>query len=328
MKTYAFLLSLVISSQLIAQPNFSAIQQGEDSLQYYAIKILQGRDAKERYTSDSIFTRLFVKALKNPYSFYYPFDSLYTISKLYAPDSSFRIYTWQLVISENFARQHGAIQMRTTDGSLKLYPLIDKSDVIVAAADTITNHKSWMGAVYYKIIQKRSVNQNYYTLLGFDENNIRSHRKYIDVLIFNGDEPVFGDRNISFEQDGRPAPSVSRYIMEFKKNAGARLAYDAEMDMIIAEHLESENQQPQKKWTYVPDGDYEGFKWQNGKWIHVEKVFNQVRAEGDVPMPSPVKENQGKAMEELLQSQQAPDEQPETPATPRKKPVSKKKGKG
>jgi hypothetical protein len=327
MKQFVLIFAIIICKQALAQPNFDAITQREDSLQYHAIKIVQGRDAKERYTSDSIFTRMLVKTLKTPHSFHYPFDSLYTISKLYAPDSSFRIFTWQMVVSENFARQHGAIQMRTADGSLKLYPLIDKSDVIVAAADTIANHKSWMGAVYYKIIQKRSMNQNYYTLLGFDENNIRSHRKYIDVLTFNGDEPVFGDRNISFEQDIRPAPSVSRYIMEYKKNAGARLTYDAELDMIIAEHLASADNQPQKKYTYVPDGDYEGFKWQNGKWIHVEKVFNQVRAEGDVPMPSPVKDNEGNTIDRLLKAPVA-EEEPAAPPPPTKKPVVKKKGKG
>src|SRR5690606_40572592 len=55
------------------------------------------------------------------------FDSLITISKLSPKDSSFKIFTWQLVINDNLVRQHGAIQMKTNDGSLKLFPLIDKS---------------------------------------------------------------------------------------------------------------------------------------------------------------------------------------------------------
>jgi hypothetical protein len=65
------------------------------------------------------------------------------------------------------------------------------------------------------------------------------------------------------------------------------------LGMIIMEHLESENNEPTKKWTYIPDGDYEGFKWKNGKWIHVEKVFNQVTEEGKEPIPSPIKDAQG-----------------------------------
>ncbi len=78
--------------------------------------------------------------------------------------------------------------------------------------------------------------------------------------------------------------------MEFKKDAGARLAYDEDMDMIIFEHLVSETNEPKKKWTLVGDGDYEGFKWEDGKWQHVVKVFNQVTPDGEAPVPKPLKD--------------------------------------
>jgi D-glycero-alpha-D-manno-heptose-7-phosphate kinase len=41
-----------------------------------------------------------------------------------------------------------------------------------------------MGAVYYKIIGTKHLDQKYYTLLGYDENNIRSNKKIIEVLSF------------------------------------------------------------------------------------------------------------------------------------------------
>ena len=89
--------------------------------------------------------------------------------------------------------------------------------------------------------------------------------------------------------------------MEYKKNAGARLTYDEDLSMIIFEHLESETSEPTKKWTYIPDGDYEGFKWKNGKWVHVNKVFNQVTPEGKVPVPNPIKDADGNTDENKLQ---------------------------
>ena len=52
-----------------------------------------------------------------------------------------------------------------------------------------------------------------------------------------------------------------------KKESTAKLNYDEELGLIIAEHLISETKEPQKKWTYVTDGDFEGFKWVNGKWL-------------------------------------------------------------
>ena len=56
-------------------------------------------------------------------------------------------------------------------------------------------------------------------------------------------------------------------------------------------HLVSESNEPKKKWTLVGDGDYEGFKWKNGKWVHVEKVFTMVTPDGQAPVPSPLGEN-------------------------------------
>ena len=303
-----FLLSLgcfftiFLFAQRIKKGELGLLQNKEDSLKIYANKLIQGITAESRFNADSMFTKMFVRALVTKNSYYYPFDSLETISKLYSPDSSFRIFTWQMVINENMVRQHGAIQMRTNDGSLKLYPLIDKSDVTINLADTFANNKGWIGAVYYKLIATNNGHQNYYTLLGYDENNIRSNRKIIETLNFGTDEPTFGGRLFSFEEDSIPKPAVSRYIMEYKKDAGARLTYDDDLKMIVFEHLESESNEPNKKWTYIPDGDYEGFKWKNGKWVHINKVFNLVTPEGKEPLPNPVKDAQGNTDEDKLQN--------------------------
>lgn len=297
---FYILCTICCFSQRIHKNDNPFLKQKEDSLKSYAGDMVQNINAQNRFNADSLFTKMFVRALKISNSFYYPFDSLQTISKLYPPDSSFRIFTWQLVINDNIIRQHGAIQMKTSDGALKLYPLIDKSDVTINLADTMGNNKGWIGAVYYRIIQTKSGNQNYYTLIGYDENNIRSDRKIIEVLNFINDEPEFGGRYFSFENDTLKRPATSRYIMEYKKAAGARLNYDENLDMIVFEHLESESNEPKKKWTLIPDGDYEGFKWTNGKWVHVEKVFNQVTAEGNEPVPSPIKDAQGNTDENKL----------------------------
>ncbi len=328
-KVFLFIICSLIVTSLSAQTASSYdlpyLQQKEDTLKGYADKIVNGQSASIRFNNDSLFTRMFVRALKTPYSFSFPFDSLQTISKLYAPDSSFRIFTWQMVVNDNLTRQHGAIQMKTYDGSLKLFPLIDKSDVTTQLADTSGNNRGWIGAVYYRMVETRSSNQNYYTLLGYDENNMRSNRKIIEVLYFSNDEPTFGGRFFSFEEDTIPKPSVSRYIMEYKKSAGARLTYDDDMKMIVLEHLESETGEPQKKWTYIPDGDYEGFKWKNGKWVHIEKIFTQMLQEGQAPVPEPVKDAQGNTIEEKLKDNVPAEE--ETPAAETKKPAVKT-GKG
>lgn len=300
-------------AQVLSKADYKALQQKEDSIRAYSVKIIQGINASDRLEADSLFTRMLVRALKTKGSFHYPFESLQTISIQYSPDSVFRIFTWQLVINENVIRQHGAIQMKTYDGSLKLYPLIDKSDVTTNVQDTIGNNYGWIGAIYYKIILKKSGNQNFYTLLGFDENNIRSSRKIIEVLNFLNDEPTFGGRYFSYEDDAAFKTSHSRYIMEYKKEAGPRLTYDKDLDMIIVEHLVSESNEPKKKWTLVGDGDYEGFKWRGGKWVHVEKVFNVVTPDGQAPVPNPIRDPAGNIDENKLKGAE------EIPAKPKGK---------
>lgn len=258
----------------------------------YAFDIVNARGAAERFRADSVFTKMLVRALKEPHSFSYPFDSLKTISRLYAPDSSFRIFTWQVIKDESTFRRHGAIQMNTKDGSLLLYPLLDKTSLLNNINHTTTTNKNWVGAIYYRIIENNFNGKKYYTLFGYDENNLRSTKKRIEVLHFDEQErPIFGGPFFSFEKDETPKPVQTRFSIEYKKDGNASIRYDDEMKMIIYDHLISENNQPEKKFTYIPDGDYEGFKWENGKWVHVNKVFTFKLQDGQAPVEKPVKES-------------------------------------
>lgn len=298
--------SICASQAQISSADQKFLQKKEDSLLLLSEKIVQGINPADRLIADSIFTKVLVRALKTKHSFSYHFDSLNAVSKLFAPDSSFKIFTWQLVINDNVVRQHGAIQMKTSDGSLKLIPLIDKSDVTINQADTIADNFGWMGAVYYRIIQTSHQNKNYYTLLGYDENNIRSNKKIIEVLTFENGKPLFGSRQFSIASGFGYNGKMARFIMEYKKNASPRLTFDKDMDIIVFEHLVSESNQPNKKWTLIGDGDYEGFKWMDGRWVYINKIFTEVTADGAPPMPMPLRDENGTIDESKIKNNQSP----------------------
>lgn len=286
---FAFVLCLATSAGAYAQGDMAV---REDSLKVLSTAIVNGREAAERFRADSAFTRMLVRALRTRNSFSHPFDSLKTISRLYAPDSSFRIFTWQVVRDENVFRRHGAIQMRTPDGSLRLFPLIDRARLIADQADTVTNHEWWIGAIYYRIVMTTHQGRNYYTLFGYDEHSMRSTRKRLEVLHFDPQgRPVFGGDFFSFAPNPERRASQSRFWMEYKKEGNARLQYDPELDLIIYDHLISETGEPAKRYTYIPDGDYEGFRWVNGRWVHIEKVFDFKLKDGEAPVVAPVKGN-------------------------------------
>ena len=200
---------------------------------------------------------MFVRALKVKNSFSYHFKSLETVSQLYPPDSTFRIFTWQLKKDEYMYIQKGAIQMRTASGELKLLPLFDASMFTGKPVDSVRSRNNWIGAIYYRIIQKSYGGKNYYTLLGFDDYSVSSNRKWMEVLTFNEQgEPVFGGPVISYKEDTAKKPIANRFVIEYKKEARTTFNYNPEMDMIIYDHLISETEEPGKKDTYIPDGDF------------------------------------------------------------------------
>ena len=95
-----------------------------------------------------------------------------------------------------------------------------------------------------------------------------------------------------------PILSIERFLLEYQKDAHARMVYDPDLNMIVFDHLISESNEPQKKYTLIPDGDYEGFKWQNGKWVHVEKLFNQQLKDGQAPRPQPLFDDKGSRLKD------------------------------
>jgi hypothetical protein len=286
------LISFTGRGQKLTKTDLIFLISKEDSLVLLGDKIVNEQEVLGRFKADSFFTRMLVRALITPNSFQYPFSKITSISTLYSPDSIFRVFTWQVSKDPDTHRRHGAIQMKTKNGELKLFPLIDRTSVINSQKDTITNNEWWIGSIYYKIIKKDYQGTSYYTLLGYDENSIRTTKKRIEVLYFdlNG-RPIFGGDFFSFKQDSIPQKNQSRFWIEYKKNGNARVTFDDELNLIIYDHLISETNEPNKLYTYIPDGDYEGFKWNNGKWLHINKVFNQKLKDGEAPIIKPIKEN-------------------------------------
>jgi hypothetical protein len=147
-------------------------------------------------------------------------------------------------------------------------------------------------------------------LLGFDENNIRSKKKLIEVLDFKNGKPMFGGHFFSILSDDKTTKSPARYIMEYKKESSAKLNYDEEMGIIVAEHLVSETKEPQKKWTYVTDGDFEGFKWLDGKWVFIDNVRNYTRRDPNLPLEKTIRDEKGEIDYNKLQNNGTPDSTP------------------
>src|SRR5579863_9125034 len=296
---------LPAAAQSLTPAQLQDFGKREDSLKGFAYDIVNADSVTQRFKADSQFVRMLVRALRQPYSFYYPFDSLETISRLYAPDSTFRIITWQFKKDNLLYLQEGAIQMNQPDGSLKLFPLFDASMFTTNPLDSVRTRSNWIGAIYYRIIQKTWQGKKYYTLLGFDDFSETSNKKWMEVLTFTPEgEPRFGGPFFSFQEDSVRKPTQYRFNIEYKKEAGTRFNYDPALDLIVFDELISEDNQPEKKNTFVPDGDFEAFQWKNGKWVHLQKgIFTEKLKDGDFPREAQILNEEGKANEAQLEAQ-------------------------
>ena len=251
---------------------------GEKALDSLEKRMFLDSSDIERKKADSIFIPQLVKTLKTPYSYYYNFDSFKFIKQLFSPDSIFKIFTWNFYITKSQHRHQGVIQINTIDGSLKIFPLIDASEfedepekIIAMPLPNKNINTMWIGASYYKIIKKNYQNNNYYTLLGFDDASDTTSIKWIDILYFNEDgKPIFGGDffDLTGFQDANIHPLCKRFRYVFKKYAKASLNYDDKNDRIYFSNLISLTGNRLDGSSLVPEGNIDYFIWEGGKWCY------------------------------------------------------------
>ncbi|HSK12215.1 MAG TPA: hypothetical protein VK907_03315, partial [Phnomibacter sp.] len=193
--------------------------------------------------------------------------------------------------------------------------------------DSVRDARSWIGALYYRVVQTEWNGQKIYTLIGYDENNILTTRKWLDILTFNEkEEPQFGGNYFRVPFDSVFTPGSQRYLIEYKAGARARMNFDDEEGMIIMDYLISETNEPEKRYTLVPGGDYSGLKWNNGAWEYIARLDVEMRGDGNEPQPMLILNEDGSANEAALQKRSDKNmerSEKKDPTTPNK--VNKKK---
>jgi len=219
------------------------------------------------------FVRQLVKALKTEGSFYYPFDSLGKMINIIMPeDKSFRVFNWPIAYSDVRIRYYGAIQM--AEEQLKLYPLIDNSDILAKAdEDNVLSPKQWNGCLYYNILTRKVDGENVYCMLGINEGNPVSTRKMIDPLRFTENGPMFGAPIFAIHSEKRADAGINRFILEYKKGVQAVLNWDPAHDAILYDELVSQVNDPNRKYTFIPSGQYNGLRWNGERWHVVPNII-------------------------------------------------------
>lgn len=257
----------------------------EDTLAVLAFAVVNDSIEQERFAACKVLITTLVRALKTENSFFYRFERLKSISIMAPPDSSFRIFTWQLFVNDSTYRYYGAIQMRQKE--LKLFPLRDKSfEMEIAPVYEQLTPENWYGVLYYGIRQFDTKEGRKYLLFGFDALDFFQRRKVIDVLSFDQQgQPIFG-APVFHREKAKPGPKEKRMFFEYSAEASVKVNWDEQYKMIIFDHLIPMPSPFGRDMTAVPDGSYDGLRLEKGRWKFIEKVFND--SQDAPPFPAPV----------------------------------------
>ncbi|WP_020534130.1 hypothetical protein [Lewinella cohaerens] len=257
----------------------------EDTLGLLAYAFVNDSLEENRFLAVRAFIPTLVKALKKPGSFSYPFDQLNSVSIQYPADSTFRIFTWQLYVDKDTYRYFGAIQINSDE--LKLFPLVDRSFEMEEDLDAAAlSPDRWYGTVYYNLHTVAYGDETYHLLFGYDGYEFFRKRKVVDVLRFVDGKPVFGAPVFVKQENDGSFSQKNRLLLEYSAAASVRCNYDPALDLLMFDHLTMIGGEYGEGPVQIPDGTYEAYRLNNGKWEYVEKVFDQILDEA--PRPSPV----------------------------------------
>lgn len=223
----------------------------------------QSQDDFEKLEINREVIAVFSEMLSIDSSFYFPFDSLKYLGKIYSPDRFFRLFSWNVPMGDGTHRYFGYIQyIQPENNQVKVF-FLDDSKNSRLSTDFIYAPADWYGALYYDIIKTECFGKKYYTVLGFAFNNYLTSYKIIDVISF-GREGI----SIGAEIFLHGEPTNYRMIHEFSSKVSMMLRYDKEMEMIVFDHLSPIQPEYENQFQfYGPDSSYDGLEFKNCMWM-------------------------------------------------------------
>ncbi len=293
MKKAILFLIFVVATSAFAQKKGVDFQFWADSLDHLRTEVLMAQNDVDRYSLNEDFMNLLEQTLNEKNAFKYEWDSVRNFSVLASPDKLFKIYTWFIPKDDYTVENFGFIQVyNESRKKYVIYPLFDKRAAMDYPRTTIGNHNKWYGAVYYKIVPLKAKNRTYYTLLGWNGNDMFTNQKVIEVLYFKSDmSPVFGANvfkkypeksyRVIFDYAKNSVFTLKYQHQSYNVNTGRRdprshkVIYDyVAADMIIFDYLAPlDDFMGDIPAFMVPESSMnQGFVEDNGKWLFVNSV--------------------------------------------------------
>ncbi len=276
--------AICCKAQEKGQVQFDSLADAEIQLEGLSQTFVNDKNENVRLTTTYFFVKTLIRAIKIDHSYFYPFDSLKSISIQKPEDDKFRIFSWHLRLDNGSYRQYGVLQFnpeyiktikkKKKDAVFPAYiPLIDRSDSLLTknAGTAMVTNEQWFGALYYNITTVKYKKQTYYILLGLDKADSTCNRKVADVLnIDKKGKITLGAPIFKVLKDD---VVKTRFILSYADDANIILRYTEASPgdfMIVFDNLIPSPKPIKGKNNLIPDGSFDGLKWEKGMWQHKE----------------------------------------------------------
>ncbi len=270
------LLFLAISGLTKAQTEIERLSWRMSALGF---DMVECRKDAERDSCIALFNENMDSLISMPGSFNHRFDSVANIRILDAPNHSFRLLTWGFRHPNDSFSFFGILQYASQEKeAVWLRDSAHRLGNNDTAYHASLSPEKWYGSIYYQIEKIKYKKEEYYLLVGWNGNTIKTDRKVVDVLSWNEfDEPVFGlpifDVGASSYQ--------SRVIWEYKNGANMVLKIEPKEKLIVFEHTEPADSRARGIYSlYLPDGTYDFFRYKKGRWIKETMLYDHFKNPG------------------------------------------------
>ena len=218
--------------------------------------------------------------------FVYPFEAL-RMFKPVSSDGKLRVFSWNYPKEDGTQLYFGCVVFKTSKSGEPLFFKLKHTAVKAEKWDNkVYDGTKWPGALYYAVVpmSKGKKAGNSYTLLGFESKDNLSNYKVIEVITLSNDGCKFGGNFFEFE-DRNP----KRVVFEYSDQVTCSLRYYEKQKTIVVDHLSPRESIYEGFFPeYGPDGSYDGYVLENGKWKYTPIIDIAPFVEGQkVPFSNP-----------------------------------------
>lgn len=223
-----------------------------------------------KYVNAAKFQNMFEAEIMGQGADWVNMESLPFISRLTSNDKNTEIFTWALKRAEDSYKHYGFVYTKATKKTeAKIIRFEDKAETIKNSETKNLGKSSWLGCVYYSLVDISKGNKKMFLVLGYGGHNPLVRRKVADIITFNNVGDVQFGAPV-FEKDKR---TFNRVVLEFSAQASVTMKFNAEQQTLFYDYLVPvSNIYLGNPAFYGPNGSYDAFQLKGQKFIYVKDV--------------------------------------------------------